>query len=404
MKLTDKACKAAKPKEKPYPMADGGGLYLEIQPSGRKYWRMKYRFNDKQKKLAFGVYPEISLAKARERRAEAKELLSDGIDPMQYKKEQKLVKKLEAGNTFEFIAREWWEMKLPTWSESHAGYNIRRLERNIFPEIGHMPIKDITPPVLLDALRKTQKRGAKEVAYRCKSLCGQVFRYAIVTGRGERDPSQDLQDALEPLKKAHYSALEVKELPEFVKALHKNQARLYRHTVLATEMLMHTFVRTGELIGATWSEFDFDKKVWEIPAERMKMDRPHVVPLSTRVLAILEELQEMSEGSDYIFPSQISLKKHMSNNTILKAIERLGYKGRMTGHGFRALAMTAIQEELKYPFNVVDLQLAHVKKSRVDQAYDRTQFIKERTKMMQDWSDYLAWCLTGGDVIKFKAK
>jgi integrase len=401
MKLNDKVCKNTKGKEKPYRLADGEGMYLEVRPNGSRLWRLKYRINGKEKRLSFGVYPVVSLAEARDKRIDAKKLLANGVDPSAFKKEVERKEQINNNNTFEVVARDWWEMKKSGWTESHAGYTIRRLEHNIFPEIGHLPINDIEPPALLDALKKTQERGANEVAFRCKSICGQIFRYAIVKGMGTRDPSQDLQEALSPYKKKHYHALEPKDIPEFIQTLERNDARLFPHTKLAVELMMLTFVRTSELIKSTWDEFDIDRKVWEIPAERMKMNRPHIVPLSTRTIEILKELKNLScSGNNYLFPSKTNAHKHMSNNTILQAIGRLGYKGRMTGHGFRALAMTTIMQELGYRYEIPDLQLAHAKKAGVVAAYDRTSFIKERTKMMQEWDDYLAEAKVSGKVIK----
>ena len=399
MKLNDKICKNAKPKEKAYKLADGAGLYLEVAPNGSKYWRLKYYFLKKEKRISFGVYPVITLAEARVKRLEAKRLLAKGINPSEYKKAQQRQQEIEASNTFKHVALDWWETKKAGWTENHAGYTLRRLEVNIFPDIGNLPIHEIESYQVLDALKKTQARGANEVAYRCRSICKQIFDHGIITGKCKENPATALQHALQPYKKSNYTALEIKDIPEFVQTLHSNKARLYPHTLLAVEMLMLTFVRTSELIQATWDEFDLENKLWTIPAERMKMRKEHIVPLSTRVIEILEELKPLALCSQYIFPSQISLRKHMSNNTILKALERMGYKGRMTGHGFRALATTAIQEELHYPFHIVDLQLAHVKRNKVDQAYDRTTFIKERTKMMEDWASYLNEARSGGKVI-----
>ncbi len=389
VKLSDKACRTAKPKEKAYKLFDGGGLYLEVTAKGSKLWRLKYRYLQKEKRLALGSYPLISLAEARELREQNKKLLTQGIDPSAHKKEQKHLQRLNSDNTFEKLACEWYDTQKPAWSESHARYTWRRLDQNILPEIGHLPIKEVKPLQVLDALKKVEARGANEMASRCRSLCDQVFRYAIISGRCEYNPAADLQGALQPYKKTHYAAITSEQLPEFIRTLKSNRARLYPHTLLAVEMLMLTFVRTSELIKATWDEFDLEAKVWRIPAERMKMDREHVVPLSARVIDILRELKELCPTSRYIFPSQIQLSKHMSNNTILKALERMGYKGVMTGHGFRALAMSTIKEKLGYAHEVVDLQLAHQKKSNVDRAYDRATFIEERTKMMQDWDDYI---------------
>lgn len=389
MPLNDLACKKAKATEKPYKLSDAQGLYLHIMPNGGKHWRMKYRFAGKEKLLSFGPYPLISLSEARQRRDEAKKLLLEGIDPSQAKKDANLQNRLNAATTFEAVALEWHSTNLDRWSPSHGKTLIHRLSTDIFPEIGQRPISDITPPELLDVIRKIERRGAHEVAHRAIQICGQVFRYGIVTGRTERNPAADLRGALRPVKKGHYAALEIDDIPQFLQALERNDARLYQHTRMAMKLLMLTFVRTSELIGAQWSEFNFAKKEWIIPAERMKMRRAHIVPLSKQALEILTELRTLSGNRDYILPSQVNPRKHMSNNTILKALERMGYKHRMTGHGFRALAMSSIKERLGYRHEVVDRQLAHAPANKIDAAYDRAQFLDERKIMMQEWADYL---------------
>ncbi|MCS5597936.1 MAG: tyrosine-type recombinase/integrase [Alphaproteobacteria bacterium] len=389
MKLTDTKCRNEKPGDKAKKLSDGGGLYLHVQTNGSKYWRLKYRYLKKEKLLALGVYPTVSLAMARELRDEAKRKLAEGVDPSEHMKAEKRRKLAEAENSFKVVATEWHDIQKSRWTENHAGYTLRRLETNVFPFIGNKAITDIEPPEMLAVLRRIEERGACEMAGRVKSICSQVFRYAIASGKAARDPCQDLQGALKPYKKSHFSAIDSSEIPEFLDALNRNDARLYKHTQLAVKMLMLTFVRTSEMIQAKWDEFDLSEKTWIIPAERMKMSKSHIVPLSSQVIDILNDLRELSPSSPYIFPSQLGHKKHMSNNTVLKALERLGYKGRMTGHGFRALAMSTIKEKLGYRHEVVDRQLAHVPRSKVDRAYDRAQFLDERRKMMQEWADYL---------------
>lgn len=389
MALNDLACKKAKAEDKPYKLSDAHGLYLHIMPNGSKHWRMKYRFAGKEKLLSFGPYPLISLSEARQKRDEAKKSLLEGIDPSQAKKDATLQNKLNAATTFESVAIEWHTTNLDRWSKGHGKTLIHRLMTDIFPEIGHRPINEITPPELLDVIRKIEQRGAHEIAHRAIQTCGQIFRYAIVTGRTERNPAMDLRGALRPVKKGHYAALETDDIPQFLQDLERNDARLYQHTRLAIKLLMLTFVRTNELIGAQWSEFNFAKKEWVIPAERMKMRRAHIVPLSRQAIDILEELKTLSGNRDHILPSQVNPRKHMSNNTILKALERMGYKSRMTGHGFRALAMSSIKERLGYRHEVVDRQLAHAPANKIDAAYDRAQFLDERRIMMQKWADYL---------------
>ena len=384
-------CKTAPPSEKPRKLSDEKGLYLEIMPNGAKYWRMKYRFLGKEKRLALGVYPEVSLAEAREKRDGARKLLDQGTDPSAHKQELRHLAEINAQNTFELLAREWHTKNLAKWTEKHGQDIMTRLEKDIFPEIGHLPTRNITAPRLLAAIQKMEKRGAHELARRARGTCEQIFAYGIGTGRADRNIALDLRGTLEAFKRGHYAAIEANELPEFLSKLEKNEARLYPQTIRATKLLMLTFVRTSELINATWDEFDLDKKVWNIPAERMKMRRPHLVPLSTQVIELLKQQKEEIKHINtlYVFPNQTEPRRPMSNATILGGIKRLGYKGKMTGHGFRALAMSTIKEKLNYRHEVIDLQLAHEKKNKIDAAYDRAKFIEERTKMMQEWADYI---------------
>jgi len=389
MPLTDAACKNAKPKEKPYKLADGGGLHLLVKPNGGRYWRMKYRHGGKEKLLAFGVYPAVSLSDARRQRDEARERIASGDDPAVVKRKAKQLDALNKENTFEAIAREWHANKKATLTPDYAANILARLEADIFPALGARPIADIEALDVLDALRQIEKRGALEIARRNAQVCGQVFRYAIATGRAKYNPVPDLKDALKPVQHGHYAAIDAKELPDFLRALDRNDARLYALTRLAIRILMLTFVRTGELIGARWSEFDLEHALWIIPAERMKMRKDHMVPLARQTVALLGELQSISGERELLFPNQARPAYPMSNNTILKALERLGYKGKMTGHGFRALAMSTIKEKLGYRHEVVDRQLAHAHRNKVDAAYDRAKFLDERIAMMQHWADYL---------------
>lgn len=387
--LTNTACLNAKPKETPYKLSDGEGMYLEIAPNGGKYWRLKYRIHGKEKRLALGIYPEISLADAREKRRDARKLIAAGVDPSEKKQDEKRQAKLNATNTFEAIAREWSEHSKGARSAKHAQGLLRRLEVDMFDEIGHRPITEITARHILEALRKIENRGSHEVARRTRQIVGQVFRYAVVTDRVERNPVPDLQGALKPFRPGHYAALEAEHLPEFLAAMDRNDGRLFMPTRCATRLLLLTFVRTGELIQAEWKEFNLERAEWIIPAERMKMRRPHIVPLSRQAVIVLEEMKRLTGKGEFVFPNQANPKKNMSNATVLRALERMGYKGRMTGHGFRALAMSTIKEKLGYRHEVVDRQLAHAPRNKVDAAYDRAQFIDERRKMMQEWADYL---------------
>jgi integrase len=389
MPLTDLRCRNAEPKDKQYKLFDARGLHLLVATNGSKFWRYKYRYLGKEKTLSLGAYPEVSLKEARERHFAAHKLVSDGRDPSLEKQEVRRRQIANAQNTFEGVAYEWLEHNKELWSENHAKTIQRRLERDVLPLIGHKPIRDISPRQLLDVIKLIEKRSAYEMARRALQMAGQIFRYAIIHDRADRDPSQDLKGALRPYKKSHYAAMDIKELPEFLSRLDRNVARVFPVTQIAIEMLMLTFVRTGELIKAQWSEIDFEEEVWIIPAARMKMRKDHVVPLSNQVLALLERLKEYRYNSPYLFPSQRTWKKHMSNNAILVALDRMGYRGQHTGHGFRALAMSAIKEKLGYRHEVIDRQLAHSHRNQVTAAYDRAQFLDERKVMMQDWADFI---------------
>lgn len=400
--LTSTAVSKLKPQQKLYRVFDGRGLYLEIMPNGSKYWRFKYRFLGRERRMAFGVFPDVGLAEARERREAARKLVAAGIDPAGARKEERREAIISATNTFEVVAREWHEIQKEKWTPKHAVNVMRRLEIDIFPFIGSRPISEIEPPELLsEVLRRIEGRGALDVATRIKQICGQIFRYGVATGKCKRDASADLRGALKTGKTKHFAALDIKEMPEFLAALERNDARLFARTRRAIRLLMLTFTRTTELIHSTWDEFDLENAMWEIPLERMKMGKPHLVPLSRQALEILREQKAETQhiNTPYVFPGQIAPRSPMSNNTILFAIGRMGYKGRMTGHGFRALAMSTIKEKLGYRHEVVDRQLAHAHRSKVDRAYDRAQFLDERIAMMQRWSDYLDAIASEGKVV-----
>lgn len=389
MKLTEIKCKNAKPAEKAKKIADGLGLYLEITPKGGKYWRMKYRHLGKERRLAFGVYPEVSLKDAREKRDAARKLIAENKDPGYEKRKQKEQAIAEAGNTFEKIAREWHDHNKQDWKPEHAGTLLKRLENDVFPSIGDVPIKELTPKMLLDTAKGIQKRGANELAKRVIQMSRHIFQYAIITGRAENNIAEDLKGLIKPRPKSHFASLDIQELPEFLGALYSNEARLMPLTHLAVQFMMLTFVRTNEMIKAEWNEIDFDEKMWLIPAHRMKMKKEHLVPLSEQSIQVLEKIRTLHRNNKYVFPSRENSQNHMSNNTILMALRRMGYQGKMTGHGFRSLAMSAIMEKLKYRFEVPDRQLAHSKRGDVNKAYDRAMFLDERKVMMQDWADYL---------------
>lgn len=380
--LTATAIKNAKPKAKPYKLADGGGMYLEVSPSGAKYWRLKYRIKGKESRISLGVYPGVSLLEARTARDAAKKLIKAGIDPAKGKQ------RTASLPTFEEVAREWHEKNKDGWSTDYSVEIIKRLEDDVFPEIGQDAISTITAADLLKCVRKIEDRGAREVAKRCLQKCGQVFRYAIATSRADRNPATDLAGALKPVVRGHFAAIGTDDLPKLKKAITENAARLFPATIRAIRLMMLTLVRTSELIEAEKTEINTEAHTWVIPASRMKMKKEHIVPLSKQAMEIVKA-QMAASNSKYLFPHQSDTNKHMSNNTVLFALYRLGYKGKMTGHGFRALGLSTIKEALGYRHEVVDRQLAHVPGNKVDRAYDRAKFLPERKKMMREWADYL---------------
>ena len=392
--LTDIMIKKAKAKNKPYKIADSGGLYLYVQTNGSKYWRLKYRFHGKEKVLALGVYPELSLLEARERRDQAKKLLSNGHDPSEIKKAVKREQEVLCEHTFEIIAREWHQTKVSSWTERHGKYVLKRMELDVFDVIGHRPITQINAPELLSMLRKIETRGALDISHRVLQACGQVFRYAITTGRAERNPTVDLKGALKSAPKTHYNHLAASELPEFLAKLELYDGHLY--TKLAIKLLLLTFVRTSELRGATWEEVNVEKAEWRIPAERMKKREPHIVPLSKQALAIFETLQTLKTQSQFVFPGQNNHKRCMSENTMLYAIYRMGYHSRATGHGFRATASTILNEN-GFRSDVIERQLAHAERNKVRASYNHAQYLSERREMMQFWADYVDDTLQGNN-------
>ncbi|HBR6446958.1 tyrosine-type recombinase/integrase [Klebsiella pneumoniae] len=389
MKLNARQVDAAKPKEKAYKLADGAGLYLEVVPSGSRYWRMKYRFNGKEKRMAFGVYPAVSLAQARALRDEAKKKLAEGIDPSFAKKEEKLVRDVRLHNTFQAVALEWHGTKVSRWSEDYASDIIEAFNKDIFPYIGQQPVNEIKPLVLLNVLRRMESRGATEKAKKVRQRCSEVFRYAIVTGRAEYNPAADLTSAMSGHESKHYPFLTVEELPDFFKALSGYTGSPL--IVLAARLLILTGVRTGELRGAFWSEFDLEKAVWEIPAERMKMKRPHLVPLSTQALEIVQQLKVMSGQYPLVFPGRNDPRKTMSEASINQVFKRIGYTGKVTGHGFRHTMSTILHEE---GFNTawIETQLAHVDKNAIRGTYNHALYLEGRKEMMQWYGDYVDSC------------
>lgn len=396
--LTEVQVRNAKPRDRTYKIFDGGGLYLEVATTGSRIWRLKFcQSNGKENRLTFGPYPEITLQDAREMRLQARRLIVKGVDPAQQRNESKRLAADKLANTFEKIAREWYANKVPTWSERTSKNMIQRLEADIFPEIGRKPIGELKHLDAIAALRKIEQRGASEIAHRMKAVCAQIFSYAIQCGLTDRNLVMDMKDVLKTRKPSHFAAIDADDLPAFLGVLERNEARMFQPTRIALRLMLLVFVRTSELIETPWSEIDLEKGEWIIPWQRMKRGKlavnpdttNHHVCLSRQALALLRELHAITGGSKHLFPNQRDPKKPISNNTLLAVLERMGYKGRMTGHGFRALAMSTIKERLGYRHEVVDRQLAHAPKDKVASAYDRAQFLQERRKMMQDWADYL---------------
>jgi integrase len=385
MPLTDITVRNAKPKDKTYRLFDGDGLYLEVLPSGGKYWRLKYRYAGKEKRVALGVYPEVPLADARERRFQARKLLAAGLDPSEAKKEAKRLTIQKHENTFEAVAREWHSSRLAKWTPEHATKIMKRLERHVIGRIGPRPIDEITPHELLTVLRKIEEHGI-EIAHRLLQICGQIFLYAVITQRATFNPAASLRGALKPVVKKSYTFIKPNELPAFLKKLEAYDGTIL--TKMALKFLLLTFVRSGELRGAAWSEIDMDSAEWRIPAERMKMKETHIVPLSRQAIEILKELRPMTGQGEYVFPNQHRFNGPMSENTMLYALYRMGYHSRATGHGFRSTASTALNENGFLP-DVIERQLAHSERDKVRAAYNYAQYLPERRKMMQWWADYL---------------
>ncbi|MFL6676110.1 MAG: tyrosine-type recombinase/integrase [Massilia sp.] len=389
MPLTDVGIRSAKPATKPVKMFDERGLFLIVTPAGGKWWRLKYRFDNKEKLLSLGVYPDVGLKDARERRDAARKLLADGIDPGVNRKAQKAARQDRAANSFELVAREWYEKFSPSWVEAHGSRIIRRLERDIFPHLGGRPVAEVTAPELLATVRRIENRGAVETAHRALGNCGQVFRYAIATGRADRDPSADLRGALPPVKGEHFAAVtEPKLAGELLRTLDGYQGTLTVSCALRLAPLV--FVRPGELRAAEWSEIDLGGAEWRIPAERMKMANDHIVPLAAQAVAILREIRELTGAGRFVFPSARSGSRPMSDNAILAAMRRMGIsKEEMSGHGFRAMARTILDEVMGVRPDLIEHQLAHAVKDPNGRAYNRTAHLAERRKMMQQWADYL---------------
>ena len=400
MPLSDTAIRNVKPKEKSYKLADEKGLYLLVTKSGQ-YFRYDYRFAGKRLTLALGVYPDLSLKAAREKHREARQHLANGVDPGQFKKATKNMDKTRAANSFEAVAREWFSKKSPVWAESHSSKVIVRLEQDVFPWLGGKPIAEVTAPDLLAALRRVESRGAIDTAHRAKQTCSQVFRYAIATGRAERDPAADLRGALQTISKQHFATITE---PQKIGALLRNLNEYSGSFVVqcALKLAPLTFVRPGELRKAEWEEIDLDRAEWRIPAAKMKMKITHIIPLSRQAVQILNDLHPLTGSGKYLFPSVRTTDRPMSENTVNGALRRLGYtKEEMTGHGFRGMASTSLHEQ-GWPSDVIERQLAHGESNPVKAAYNHAEHLPERRRMMQAWAEYLDGLAAGGQIIPLK--
>ena len=406
MALTALEVSKSKAADKPQRLADGGNMYLLIQPNGAKYWRLDYRLAGKRKTLAIGVYPDMSLSDAREQREQARKLIANGVDPVAVKQAQKASTIEKVENSFEVIAREWFVRHAPNWKENHSSKIIARLEKDVFPWIGNRPIADITAPALLAAIRKIEARGALETAHRALACCGQVFRYAVATGRAERDPTGDLRGALPPVKKEkHFAAItEPKKVGELMRDIEGYQGSYIVKGAFKLSPLL--FVRPGELRKMEWAELDLDKAEWIIPADKMKMGVTHIVPLAKQAVAVLREMLPLTGRSKYVFHGERDHDRPMSDNAIRSALRRMGWANdEMTPHGFRAMAST-ILDNMGYKQEWLERQLAHEEPNKIKAAYKREawrMYLPERTAMMQAWADYLDKLKAGAEVIPLRA-
>ena len=406
MALTDATVKTAKPKEKDYKLADTGGLYIFVTKAGRKLWRLKYRYEGKEKLLSFGAYPATTLLQARKLRDEAKELLAQNLNPSDAKKADKAESEINKQNTFEFWAKRWLLHWQNDKSPFHVASTQRRLENDIYPAIGYMPMTSIDAMHIANIMRAISARGALDLAKRSKNTISQVFRYAMANdtrsfNRVSRNPAIDFMpsDIIAPRKAKNHARVDIKELPALLRAIDTSETRAI--TRIAIKLMAYTFVRTSELIQSQWGEFDLSTNEWRIPAERMKMNTPHIVPLASQAIELLNILKDISGEGDYLFPHLNNHNKTMSNNTILKALERMGYKGTMTGHGFRGIASTALHEQ-GFDHQHIELQLAHSERNEVSAAYNHALYLTQRKTMMQQWADYLDELKAGAKVIPIK--
>jgi len=400
-KLTDVAVRNAKPGPKPKRLFDGGGMYLEVSPAGGKLWRLKYRFHGKEKRLALGAYPAVGLADARARTEAARKLLAQGIDPSAARKAEKRGEAAEA-ETFEIVTREWHEKFKPTWTPSHAARILTSLEKDAFPWIGSRPIRELTPPEVLAVARRVESRGALESAHRLVGNIGMICRYAVASGKAESDPTTSLKGALPPAKEKHHPSItDPKELGELLRTIDAYQGSHVVRCALRLAPLL--FVRPGELRHAEWAEVNLESAEWRIPAEKMKMQVQHIVPLSRQAVAVLRELHPLTGADKFLFPSVRSSAKPMSENTVNAALRYMGYStDQVTGHGFRSTASTLLNEQ-GWNRDAIERQLAHAERNNVRAAYNFAEFLPERRRMMQAWADFLDGLKAGGKVIPIRA-
>lgn len=392
--LSDSSIRKAKPAERQYKLPDERGLHLLVRPTGSKLWQVRYRHDGREKTASLGAYPEVTLSEAREKREALRKQVAAGIDPVQAKREGKTAALVAAEHSFEAVARMWWLHWKASRSDSHVQYVIRRLEQNVFPEFGTVPVSEIEAPALVAMVKKVAQRGALDIAKRCLQMCSQVFRYAIAHGMAKRNPAADIMpsDILPARRRANYARVDAAELPTLLRKIEAYPGTPV--TRLAMKFMALTFVRTGELIGARWAELDLEAARWDIPAERMKMKTPHVVPLAHQAVDVLRTLKEISGHREYVFPGERNPCKTMSNNTILAALERMGYAGRMTGHGFRGVASTLLHEH-GFDHAHIELQLAHTERNAISAAYNHALYLPQRAEMMAWWADHLDGLVRG---------
>ncbi|EAS9108795.1 tyrosine-type recombinase/integrase [Salmonella enterica] len=386
MKLTARQISTAKPTDKPYKLSDGGGLYLLVNPNGSRYWRMKYRYAGKEKLLSIGVYPDVTLAEARDKRTKAKRILAAGDDPSEVKQAEREAKNLAVNNSFELLALEWHEHKKPNWSSGYADDIMEYLRKDIFPYIGKKAITGIKPITMLSVLKKMEERGVLDKLKKTRQACRQIFTYAIITGRAEFNPVTDLAGALKTPKQQHFPHLMPTQIGPFIHAVNTYSGS--KVTRIATLLLMYTSVRTIELRASEWTEFDLDNDLWQIPKERMKMRRPHLVPLSRQVKSLLLELKSITGWGKYVFPGRNDAHKPMSEASINQVIKRIGFAGKVTGHGFRH-TMSTILHEKGFNSAWIEAQLAHADRNTIRGTYNHAQYLDGRRDMLQWYADYL---------------